>query len=81
LEVKPDVLLIDEVLGVGDAHFAEKSKQALEGRFSSDSTVILVSHNHELIRSMCDRAVWIEAGVSRAQGPVDSVVDAYLASL
>jgi len=81
LEAAPDVLLIDEVLGVGDAHFAEKSKQALKERFAGDSTVILVSHNHGLIESICDRAVWIESGISRAEGAVGEVIPQYLQSL
>lgn len=80
LEAEPDVLLIDEVLGVGDAHFAEKSERALRERFARDSTVILVSHDHQLIQNICDKAVWIEKGVSKAQGEVKEVVDAYLAS-
>lgn len=79
--VDPAVLLVDEVLGVGDAEFAEKSKKVMKEKIRSDKTVILVSHSTETIRSLCDRAVWIHKGKSLKEGPTDEVLDAYLASV
>lgn len=81
LEADPDVLLIDEVLGVGDAHFAEKSEKAMLERFDSDATIILVTHDHNMIQRFCDRAVWIEDGVSVRVGDVMAVTKGYLDSL
>lgn len=81
LEANPDVLLIDEVLGVGDAHFAEKSEKAMMERFDSQATIVLVTHNHQMIRKLCDRAVWIEDGETRMEGATDAVSKAYLDSL
>ncbi len=81
LEAEPDVLLIDEVLGVGDAHFAEKSEYAMQEKFASGCTIILVSHRQETIRKMCDRAIWLEDGRTRMDGDTESVTDAYLEAL
>lgn len=77
MQADPDILLIDEVLGVGDAPFRRKSAQAIRERIRSDRTVILVSHNIQMMRKLCDRVVWIEGGVSRMQGEVDEVLKAY----
>ena len=73
----PDVILLDEVLGVGDAAFRKQSSQLIKEKIKSDKTVILVSHNPATIRSLCDRAVWIEGGVIREEGFVVEVADAY----
>jgi len=75
--VDPDILLIDEVLGVGDAAFVKKSKEVMRQKISSDTTVVLVSHSASAIRSLCDRAVWIDAGRVRAKGETDEVLTAY----
>lgn len=81
LESNPDILLIDEVLGVGDGAFREKSSNALRELIRSNKTVMLVSHQLETVRQLCDRVVWIEDRVSRAVGGVDEVLGAYQASL
>lgn len=75
--MQPDVLLIDEALGVGDLEFLEKSTKAMHEKIKSDQTVVLVSHSAQTIRALCNRAVWIENGISRMEGDVDSVVEAY----
>jgi lipopolysaccharide transport system ATP-binding protein len=75
--VDPDILLIDEILGVGDAAFRAKATARLRERIRSNKTVVVVSHNPGVIRELCDRAVWIESGVSRAQGDAQSVVAEY----
>jgi lipopolysaccharide transport system ATP-binding protein len=76
--VDPDVLLIDEVLGVGDAAFVEKSKAVMREKIRSDKTVVLVSHSVGSIRSLCDRAVWIDKRRVRMYGDPREVLDAYL---
>ena len=75
--MRPDVLLIDEALGVGDLEFREKSTEAMQQKIKSDQTVVLVSHSVNTIRQLCNRAVWIEDGVSKMEGGVDEVVEAY----
>lgn len=77
VHVEPDILLIDETLSVGDAEFQEKSKRMMQEKMSSDQTVVLVSHSLGLIRSVCDRVVWIDNGHTRMEGPPDEVVAAY----
>lgn len=62
LQFEPDILLIDEVLGVGDAGFQKKSRDALSERIHSGITVVLVSHSDELLSSMCSKLLWIEQG-------------------
>jgi lipopolysaccharide transport system ATP-binding protein len=81
LQVEPDVLLIDEVLAVGDAEFQEKSGAALRERIHGGTTVVFVSHGDAQIRQVCDRALWIEHGRSVMQGNVDDVLRAYHADV
>ncbi len=80
LQFEPDILLIDEILGVGDARFQEKSMQALRERIHSGITVVMVSHSEAFLRSVCTHAIWIEHGESRMSGPIDAVMAAYAAS-
>ena len=75
--LETDILLIDEALGVGDAAFQAKSTRLIEERLASDKTVVLVSHNANAVRKLCNRAVWIEQGVSRMEGDVEEVLAAY----
>ncbi len=70
----PDILLIDEVLGVGDAEFRRKSSEALRTRIKADRTVVLVSHNTSTISLLCDRAVLIEDGGVTADGDTAVVI-------
>ncbi len=77
MEMSPDVLLIDEALGVGDAAFREKSMQAMQDKFNSDQTIVFVSHMAPSVKRLCNRAVWIENGVTRMEGEAAEVVDAY----
>lgn len=72
-----DVLLIDEVLAVGDAAFREKSAAAMEECIRSEKTVVMVSHSTHTLRKLCNRAVWIEDGISRMEGDVEPVLAAY----
>ena len=74
----PELLLIDEVLGVGDAAFVRKSSAAMKERLRSDRTVVLVSHSAASIRALCDRAVWIDRGKVVADGRPPEVLNEYL---
>lgn len=76
-QLDPDVLLIDEVLGVGDSDFRRKSSSVMRNKIRSDKTIVLVSHSAETIRQLCDRAVWIEDGVTRAYGDTSDVLSFY----
>lgn len=78
-QADPEILLIDEVLGVGDAAFQQKSQAAMRERICSNRTVVLVSHNAASIRALCDRAIWLDEGVIKADGPVDQVLARYQA--
>jgi lipopolysaccharide transport system ATP-binding protein len=74
----PDILLIDEVLGVGDVEFRKKSTDALREKIKSDKTVVLVSHTPQTVKELCNRAVWIDGGVTKAEGGTDEVLEQYL---
>jgi lipopolysaccharide transport system ATP-binding protein len=77
LEADPDILLIDEALGVGDHEFKKKSTEAMKTWIRSDKTVILVSHDTRAVAELCDRAVWIENGVVEMEGVPSQVLDRY----
>lgn len=77
MQVQPDVLLIDEVLGVGDAEFLEKSGNDLRARMRSCMTCVLVSHNDATIRELSHRVAWIEQGRVVMQGDAESTLAAY----
>mgnify|MGYP001815435766 FL=1 len=77
IHADPDVVLLDEVLGVGDALFRVKSSNAIKDLVQSDKSVILVSHQPAMHRQMCDRLVWIEGGVVQDAGEVKTVLDKY----
>ena len=75
-----DVLLVDEVLSVGDADFQEKSKARMEQLIKSGAAVVLVSHDMVAVRSLADRAIWLENGHVKMIGKASDVVDAYEAN-
>lgn len=77
VHLDPDILLIDEVLGVGDADFRIKSSKLLHDRLQSEHTVVLVSHSAGTVKQLCNRAVWIEQGVTHMDGDASDVVEAY----
>ncbi|MEU9853792.1 ATP-binding cassette domain-containing protein [Streptomyces sp. NPDC047974] len=72
-----DVLLIDEALATGDARFRSRSRRRIEELRAAAGTVFLVAHSHATIRETCDRALWLEAGTLRMDGPAEEVVAAY----
>lgn len=77
IHADPDILLIDEVLGVGDQSFREKSHAAMKAKIKQGKTVILVSHSMEAIKELCHRVLWIERGKSICCGDVNWVVNGY----
>lgn len=72
-----DILLIDEVLSVGDAQFKQKARQALKKRIRGEQTVVFVSHSESQVRKLCDRAIWLEGGKVAAEGDTGKVLDDY----
>jgi len=77
-DVRPEVLIIDEVLAVGDADFQQKSAARIRKFRETGSTILVVSHSPTSIKALCNRALWLEHGVIRQFGPVDVVVDQYV---
>ena len=78
--VQPEILIVDEILAVGDAAFQEKSKARMLELMSGGTTVLFVSHSLEQIREMCDRVIWLEHGNVKMIGPTKEICDAYQAS-
>ena len=77
---RSSVILIDEILGVGDAAFKSKARQALKQQFSEERSAVIVSHADFQIKSLCERAVWLDAGGIKVVGEPESVLDAYNAA-
>ncbi|MBR2407538.1 MAG: ABC transporter ATP-binding protein [Lachnospiraceae bacterium] len=71
--VEPDILILDEVLSVGDVQFRKKSENRIKEMFDKGITVLFVSHNLVQVRSLCTRAIWLENGHVVEDGPVDEV--------
>lgn len=76
----PDVLIVDEVLAVGDAGFQKKCLAAMEGLRSGGRTVLFVSHNLAAVENLCSRGIWIDSGSVRMDSSAKEVISAYLAS-
>jgi len=74
---KHDVLLIDEALATGDAKFRKRSEQRVRDLRAEAGTVFLVSHSEQSIRDTCERSIWLESGVIRADGPTADVLKEY----
>ena len=72
-----DILLLDEILAVGDQSFRNKAREALSQKLTEDRTVILVHHAENAIREICSRVVWIEQGQIKADGATVEVLEAY----
>ena len=76
--VKPQILIVDEVLGVGDFHFQEKCEKRINELMADNTTVIFVSHSIEQVQRICKRAIWLNKGVLMADGPAKEVCERYL---
>jgi len=77
IRCQPDILLLDEVLAVGDASFQEKSREALVALRRTGKSMLFVSHSPVAVREMCDRAIWMDHGAVMLDGSVSEVLDAY----
>lgn len=77
VHVDPEILLIDEVLGVGDANFQEKCFAEIHRLKNSGSLFVCVSHTAAMLRQLADKAMWIEEGEMVKSGPIDEVLEAY----
>ena len=75
--VRPEILIVDEILAVGDFQFQEKCNKRIEEMMESGTTIILVSHSIEQIESLCNKVMWLENGKIRMIGGVDEVCSAY----
>ncbi|MDD4455988.1 MAG: ABC transporter ATP-binding protein [Syntrophotalea acetylenica] len=78
MEMSPDILLVDEVLGVGDETFRKKSAQAMKEKMRSGQTVVFVSHNQPIIKEVCSSLAWLDDGRIRMLGTPDEVLKAYI---
>lgn len=75
--VQPEILIVDEILSVGDAQFQEKSRKRMLELMGGGTTVLFVSHSIEQVREMCKRVVWLEGGIVEADGFADEVCQQY----
>ena len=78
INVEADILLIDEILAVGDQHFQDKCFARLEELKKSDKTIVIVSHSLESVKRICNRAIWIKDGHIEMDGKTKEVIDKYL---
>lgn len=78
INVDAEILLIDEILAVGDQHFQEKCFKKLEELRDSDRTIVIVSHNLNVVKKICSRAIWIYHGEIEMDGNPSDVIDSYL---
>lgn len=78
INVDADILLIDEILAVGDQHFQEKCFAKLEELKRSGKTIVIVSHSLDSVKQLCDRAIWLYQGEIRKDGNTKEVIDEYL---
>jgi lipopolysaccharide transport system ATP-binding protein len=80
-EVHPDILILDEVLSVGDESFKNKCKRRLKKFWNSNATILVVSHDLTLIQESCDQAIWLNKGQLQCQGASEDVIKFYLDSV
>lgn len=78
INVDAEILLIDEILAVGDQHFQDKCFEKMKELKKSGKTIVIVSHSLGSIRQLCDRSVWIHNGEIKMDGKTDKVLDEYL---
>ncbi len=81
VNVEPEILLVDEVIAVGDEEFQQRCLHHMESLRAGGTTIVLVSHDTALVRRLCDRVGWLDAGRLRSVGDPDEVVDAYLVAV
>ena len=79
--IEPEILLVDEVLSVGDMAFQEKARQRIHEMISKAELIVVVSHDLESLAKVCNEAIWMDHGRLRQMGPVQEIIDAYKASV
>ena len=79
--VDPEILIVDEILSVGDIAFQQKSEMKMRSMITGGTTVLFVSHSIEQIKNLCDRVVWLEHGKVVKIGPAVSICEEYKKSL
>ena len=80
-DVQPDILILDEVLSVGDQSFKNKCQHRIDGFLTGDTTVLVVSHDLDFIRNSCDKVIWLERGRIKFIGTGVETVDRYLSTV
>ncbi len=78
INVDTDILLVDEVLAVGDMHFQDKCIEKMKELKSQGKTMVFVTHSLNVVKDFCNRAIWIDEGVVRADGKPEKVIDEYI---
>ena len=78
INVDADILLIDEILAVGDQHFQDKCFKKLESLRDSNKTIVIVTHSLESVKKLCNRAIWIKDGIVKEDGNTKDVIEKYL---
>lgn len=81
MHLDPDILLLDEILSVGDESFRAKSEKTMQNLLDRSGTIVFVSHNLNKVAEFCHRAMWLERGVARHIGPAEDVVGHYRAAV
>ena len=79
IHMQPDILIVDEILAVGDQAFQSKCIDAIMTMKDQGVTIIIVSHNINLVRTLCTHVLWIDKGIPKAYGPVDEIAAEYVA--
>ena len=80
INLKRDLMLIDEVLGVGDTQFRQKCEEKIERTMREGRTIVLVSHSMESIKKFADKVLWLDEGIVKAEGKPEEVIEQYLRS-
>ena len=80
-DVQPDILILDEVLSVGDESFKKKCKRRIDNFWHRDTTILVVSHDLDFVRQSCERAIWLDKGKLRFASHANETVDYYLNSV
>jgi lipopolysaccharide transport system ATP-binding protein len=78
IHMEPEILLIDEVLSVGDAPFQRKCLERINQIKAAGSTIVLITHSLDDVRALCDEAIWLNAGRDAEHGDPSRIVDSYL---
>lgn len=76
--LKAELILIDEVMGVGDLEFKKKSYASMKEKMHTDDTVLLISHNLDAVRELCNKVIWFEDGMVKMYGEKDEVLEEYI---